>query len=76
MKGMASCYGVCICGLGGVYVGCAWVGNLCCIGQGSLKNRGSTPPQSYWFCKKFLHWWDKFVIEKINSKSWECIPNL
>jgi hypothetical protein len=33
-------------------------------------------PTSYWFCKKFLHWWDKFVIGKINSKSCECIPNL
>lgn len=32
MKGMASRYGVCICGLGGVYVRCGWVGNLCCIG--------------------------------------------
>jgi hypothetical protein len=24
----------------------------------------------------FLHWWDKFVIGKINSKSWEYIPHL
>ncbi len=30
--------GVCVCGLGGVYVSVIGVGNLCYIGQGSLKN--------------------------------------
>jgi hypothetical protein len=39
-------------------VGCMWgvigVGNLCCVGHGSLKNRGSTPPQIIGFFSCFL----------------------
>jgi hypothetical protein len=35
---MAFRCGVCVCGLGGVYVSVIWVGNLCCIGQGYFKN--------------------------------------
>jgi hypothetical protein len=26
------------------------------------------PPRTYWFCKMFLHWWDKFVLEKLIPK--------
>ncbi len=35
---MAFSCGVCVCGLGGVYVGVIGVRNLCCIGQDSLNN--------------------------------------
>ncbi len=76
MKGMASSYGVCICRLGGVYVRCGWGRRLVLHWPGFFKEPGFNSPRSYWFYKKFLHWWDKFVIGKINSKSWECIPNL
>jgi hypothetical protein len=37
---------------------------------------GFNYPTSYWFCQKNLCWWGKYVIGKINSKSWECIFNL
>jgi hypothetical protein len=36
---------------------------------------GFNSPTSYWFCQKNLFWWGKYVIEKINPKSWECIFN-
>jgi hypothetical protein len=73
MKGMASHYGACICGLGGVYVGLGR--KLVLHWPGFFKEPRFNSPTSDWFCKKFLHLWDKFVIGKINSKSWECIPN-
>ncbi len=37
------CFVGCVCGLGGVYVGVVGAKKMCCVGQGSLKNRGSTP---------------------------------
>jgi hypothetical protein len=55
--------------------GVVGVGNLCCIEQGYLKNRGSTPPQVISFAKNILHWHGNFMIGKFNSKSWERIPN-
>jgi hypothetical protein len=39
------CFVGCVCGLGGAYVGVVGEGNSRYICQGSLKNRGSTPPQ-------------------------------
>jgi hypothetical protein len=42
---------------------------------GFFKELGFNSPTSYWFCQKKLCWWNKYVIEKINSKSWESIFN-
>ncbi len=72
---MAFSCGVCVCGLGGVYVGVIGVGNLCCIGQGSLKNWGSNPPKVIGFAK-FSTLVGQFLIGKINPKSRGCLPNL
>ncbi len=53
----------------------AW--NLCYIGQSSLKNQGSTPPQVIGFLKHFLMLlWGRSVTGRINSKKLGCIPNL
>ncbi len=46
MTGMAFGCDVCVCGLGGV-----WSGQETSIGEFSLKNWGSTPPQVIGFAK-------------------------
>jgi len=44
----------CVCGLGEVYVGyVVGVENLCCLGQGFLKNQGSIPLQVIGFLDVF-----------------------
>jgi hypothetical protein len=50
---MTSSYGVCVCGLGKVYVGCGWGKKLVLHWARSFKELGSNPPQVIGFAKTF-----------------------
>jgi len=56
--------------------GVVGVGNLCYIGQFSLKNWGSIPPQVIGFAKNICVGGANMWLEKLIPKSWECIFNL
>jgi hypothetical protein len=46
--------GICVCGLGGVYVGCGWGEKLVLCWAGVFKEPRFNSPTSYWFLKCFL----------------------